>query len=235
MFKVIWVAGMPRSGSMWTFNVVRELVKRAGFRVLPAEVPMSDQDTATYANREFAVNRDPNAIFVLKMHSYLQQVPPNQFVITNLRDARDALVSYMRFMHADFERALAAGKAAAGVADYYLNLPEEKRMVLRYEEMTSSPALTIARIADRIGLSIDDGAVEEIATQFSKENVRALIENKDRCYRESVENKRPVASQVLLSRGDGVITTRPVFNQNTSPTIGMAPGMNFCLMSRSSP
>lgn len=207
MFKAVWVAGMPRSGSMWTFNVARELARRGGFRVLPDHVLACDQEWAAYANREVPANPDPRTVFVLKMHACLHSVPPNNLVITNIRDIRDALVSFMRFMHVDFERALAVSKLHAGVADHYLKLPEEKRMVVRYDEVTTAPAATVARIADRLGLGVDDSTAEDIAAAFSKTKVRTLTESRDRLYRDAMEEGRPLPGNDLLHRADGIPAT----------------------------
>lgn len=207
MFRTIWVAGMPRSGSMWTYNVVRELARRAGRRVLPEKILLSDQECYNYANRVITANRDPKAFFVLKIHARIDSIPPGNFVITNLRDVRDAVVSFMRFMHVDFDEALGNGRKFTTLADHYLDLPDEQRMVLNYHDITTAPASVVASIADRIGISIDDAAAEAIAAQFSKAKVRTLTESRDQMYRESVQNQRSLAGQILLKRGDDAITT----------------------------
>ena len=41
-YKVVWVASMPRTGSMWAYNVVRELVRAAGRAVEPERVPVDE-------------------------------------------------------------------------------------------------------------------------------------------------------------------------------------------------
>ena len=63
-------------------------------------------------------------VFVLKLHAYLQNLPEDNLVITNIRDVRDALMSYMRFMHVDFETALGATRSTASIADHYVDFPE---------------------------------------------------------------------------------------------------------------
>ena len=40
--KVVWIAGATRCGSMWTFNVARELIRAEGFEALPERVPQRD-------------------------------------------------------------------------------------------------------------------------------------------------------------------------------------------------
>ncbi len=207
MFKVIWIAGMPRSGSMWTFNVVRETLRRAGFNVLPEEITLDDRQCADYANQEIFANRDPSTIFVFKVHARLSALPPDHLIVTNLRDIRDVTMSYQRFMRVDFERALEICKFSLLIADHYLAFPETQRLVLRYDELTAKPAETIARIADRVAGGIDDKSACEIAAQFSKAKVKALTEDKDRQYRRSLEGEQLPPDEILLRRSDGATTT----------------------------
>ena len=207
MFKVIWVAGMPRSGSMWTYNVARELARRTGYRVLPETVFVRDEDAGAYANREIAANKDPMTVFIIKIHARLAPLPADNFVITNLRDPRDAVVSYMRFMRTDFHQALSAIRADLDLADYYRSLPEDRRMVLRYENITGSPLTTAAGIAERIGLGVDQEIVADIALQFGKDRVKAMIQKQDRRYQEARDNDRPFLGEMLLVRGEGDVTT----------------------------
>jgi hypothetical protein len=41
--KLVWIAGATRSGSMWTYNVTRELIRGAAFEVLPGRVPITPE------------------------------------------------------------------------------------------------------------------------------------------------------------------------------------------------
>ncbi len=207
MFKVIWVAGIPRSGSMWTFNVVRELARRAGFRALPDEVMLSDQEWLGYANQEVAANRDPKTIFVLKTHAMLSSLPSDHLVITNTRDIRDVIMSYQRFMHCNFEDALEMCKLFIGTADHYQAFPETHRLTIRYDELTANPAEVVMRIADRMTGSVGDDVAQEIAAQFSREKVRELTESRDRRYQHSLETGEVLRDETLLTRQDGVYVT----------------------------
>lgn len=207
MFEVVWISSMPRSGSMWTYNVVRELVRRSGYRVLPEDVALSDRDCAEYFNHEMPAHRGPGTVFVLKMHACLTDIPPSHFVITNVRDIRDAVVSYMRLMHVGFDDALEYYGAFTGIADHYVGLPDERRMVIRYDEMTSAPAEIVRRIAERLSLPVNHALVEDVTVQFSKEKVAALIESKDRQVRDLTPYGRLPEGQVLLDRADGVAVT----------------------------
>jgi hypothetical protein len=41
--KAVWIASVPRCGSMWVFNVTRRLARDAGLEVLPTPVPQTDK------------------------------------------------------------------------------------------------------------------------------------------------------------------------------------------------
>lgn len=207
MSRVIWVAGIPRSGSMWTFNVVRELVRRSGFRVLPEEVMISDKEWLAYANQEIVANRHPNTVFVLKTHSRLSGLPPDHLVITNVRDIRDVAMSYQRFMHCSFEDALNKCKIYVDTADHYQALPEARRLTIRYDELMASPADMVARIADRVTGGFGEDMALEIAAQFSREKVRELTESKDRRCQRWLETGQLPGDETLLTRQDGVYVT----------------------------
>lgn len=207
MFKVICVAGMVRSGSMWTFNVVRELARRSGYRVLPEEVKLAEKEWFEYTDRELTNNPDPKAVFVLKTHLRMRTCPPDCLIISNIRDVRDVLMSYQRFMHVDFDQALEDAKEAAATSDHYAAFPEEQRMCLRYDRITEAPDETIGAIAARMGLMVDDSTVSEIAAMFGKERVRSLTEERDQRCRATIATGREPAGEVLLARADGDYAT----------------------------
>jgi len=203
MVKVVWVAGMPRSGSMWTFNVVRELARHSGFKVLPEKVFVHEADWLDYANREAMGNRDPKTFFVLKTHDLLQTLPRDHLIITNIRDIRDTVMSFMRFMCVDFERALKANAAQSALADHYLALPEARRMVVRYEEIKKDPITLIKHLADRLELASDEVSVSAIASDLSKEKIKTQIQDQDQRCRDALSKGHLPTSEIMLPRSDG--------------------------------
>ncbi len=38
-----WISAAPRTGSMWVFNVVKEILNFSKLNVLPIDVPQNDQ------------------------------------------------------------------------------------------------------------------------------------------------------------------------------------------------
>ena len=39
-----WISTVPRTGSMWLYNVTREILKLSKINVLPIKIPKSDQE-----------------------------------------------------------------------------------------------------------------------------------------------------------------------------------------------
>jgi hypothetical protein len=203
MFKTVWIAGMPRSGSMWTFNVVRELARRAGFNVLPDKVFIHEAEWFAYANKEIAENHDPRTMFVLKTHDLLQALPPDHFIVSNIRDVRDAVMSFMRFMHLDFEKALELGKSNLARIDHYVGISDDRRMLVHYAEINRSPADLIKRLADRLALPCDATSAAEIASTFGKDKIKAQIQERDRRCQDAFVKGAPPIGEMMLSRSDG--------------------------------
>ena len=42
--NTFWISSAPRTGSMWLFNITREILKISGNDVLPKEIPQDDED-----------------------------------------------------------------------------------------------------------------------------------------------------------------------------------------------
>ena len=42
--NTVWISTPPRTGSMWIFNVAREIYKTLGFNVEPSIVPQNDSE-----------------------------------------------------------------------------------------------------------------------------------------------------------------------------------------------
>ncbi len=77
---------------------------------------------------------DPGTMLVLKSHSLPEFSDPGLFYINPWRDVRDALISFMRFMHYDFDRALVFARAAAVFGRQFDEHPNGRKLVLDYRK-----------------------------------------------------------------------------------------------------
>ena len=47
-----WISTQPRTGSMWVYNVTREILKFFKLNILPIHVPTNEQETFEIFNKE---------------------------------------------------------------------------------------------------------------------------------------------------------------------------------------
>lgn len=169
---IVMVAGMPRTGSMWTYNVAREIIRRAGWTPWPVRIPPDPEPAFRQAVSQGVAKND---VICVKVHSRFEGGLPELKILCNLRDARDALVSTMRFTHCDFDSALDGFEESLALTDYYLGSSGLDVMPVRYEDLMQRPAETIRRIGTFIGFPVADQASAAIAGDFSRDAVRRRI------------------------------------------------------------
>lgn len=121
---IVMVAGMPRTGSIRTYNVARHLIQTAGFTPWSVHIQPDPISVFQLAVRHRVAASDRICI---KVHARYEGTLPQGKVLCNLRDARDALVSCMRFMRCSFE----GFRASLELVDYYLAAVRRARRPLR--------------------------------------------------------------------------------------------------------
>lgn len=198
--KVVWIASATRCGSMWTYNVTRELIRAAGFEVLPARVPQRDE--AMWCLGEQGI-RDPSTgrVRVLKIHSLLPPDLPHARFIVPRRDLREILISSMRFTRSGFEDSLRFVDQAVAANHYYGAFPDDRTLWLEYEDIVACPAKVAHAIGDFLGLVVRDGTRSEIVRRYSKESVRSLVKRREEDVERRIREGGVVAPDELVRLG----------------------------------
>ena len=62
---IVFVAGMARSGSMWVYNIYRELIRARGRIPVPKNMPPDDVRRIKQA---FQLQREENEDYIIKTH-----------------------------------------------------------------------------------------------------------------------------------------------------------------------
>lgn len=170
---IIFIAGMPRAGSMWTYNVCRSLIRAVGKQPWPEVVPQDE----SAAIRE-ALSRPPlsGQTYCIKTHFEIPLGKPHMRIICNYRDIRDAMLSFMRFTRCSFEKALAAARGSMKLTDHYLQAGDRFVHPVNYEQMTSSPVETIKAIAGFLSIDVSVEEIRRIAGDLSRESVQHRLE-----------------------------------------------------------
>jgi hypothetical protein len=81
---IVFVAGMSRSGSMWTYNVTRALLTSANKMVIPKDVPTDPRSLVVEALSSIP---QENLVYCIKAHLSIKPNLPGVKIICNLRIA----------------------------------------------------------------------------------------------------------------------------------------------------
>jgi hypothetical protein len=218
-YKIVWIAGMARSGSMWTFNVARSLLREAGFAVFPPTALKRDDEAQEEARKGLQDSCADN-IWCLKIHGVRKGSPMERF-ISPYRDPRDAVISYMRFVRCSFDNALAATAYWTRFCDHYRAMPPELSLCLDYKEIAEQPLGAAGRISTFLGLNSSAEVIANVVAHFDRENVRQRIEVVEERARHRRAAGDPDAAGAFVRNWDG---TERVMDEETGFQSGHVSG-----------
>jgi hypothetical protein len=170
--RVIMTIGLYGSASTWVFNVLRELMiaQHGEARVF-----------ALYSDTVAKVIGDRQALgryVVWKMHFgepawevFAQLAEPT--ILLTLRDPRDAVLSQVNRFNTSFQQ---AAKAISMCCNRFMQCAQAGHPILRYEDGFFQNSETIRRIAEYIGVALDNAVIDRIRDRFSTESVHAFAE-----------------------------------------------------------
>jgi|GEM_PF-1315418 len=177
---VVVIGSMARTGSMWTYNITRELLSNGGLKVLPEKVPVSTMAAIlSMTDQMTSFDPGPGKIFCFKTHQHLGDLVNHSKIISPYRDVRDAILSAKKFMHCTFNQALKNGISQMQIADYYLSQSPDRVLPLRYDEIATCPITLLEKICDFPSLDIEHKVLESIAEKYSIANVKAALQKLD--------------------------------------------------------
>lgn len=166
--------GIPRSGSTWAYNVLRQILdgKQLPYDTAnplnPAEV---DKDIAS---------ADPERIKIIHMHDVTPAVvararQPKCAVFFNIRDPRDVVVSLMKLHDAEFSEAVVMAQSSYVSLQHASGIPG--LMLIPYDHLRQHPEALIYQMALRIGHFIPLNVAAEIAESTSVARHRATMDH----------------------------------------------------------
>ena len=177
-YNCIWVAAIPRTGSMWTSNIIKEIFTTANYNTYPKNVIKSDIDSLKFF--ETSIIKDQNKLnkYVLKIHVKLATLPYRSKIVTNIRNPYDICASYHEFMKCDLERSISVAADLLNYLNHYKRL-NNNIFLIRYENIEKNPKLLIKQLAEYFEVSINDQQVNEIDNKFNKDAIIKLIKKND--------------------------------------------------------
>lgn len=171
----IIISPYAKCGTTWTQQIVHTLRTRGDmdFEDISNVVPWIETSVPLKIDLNAPQKALPRAF---KSHTNWGIVPKGAKYIVTLRDPKDAMVSMFKFMEGWFlepgsvdvnEFAVAELQDLGNGRDYYSHLlswwprrEDKDVLILSFEAMTEDPAGAIDRIADFIGLPLDNELVE---------------------------------------------------------------------------
>ena len=165
---IVFVAGMPRSGSTFTFNIVRGLLEPRGrLHQAPVESVLSAVENAGPAEHLIFKGHaaDELTVKLVKLGAIK--------VVCSVRKPEDAIASWMNTFGFSLEESIAA-------MERWILLYRQVRgnsLVLRYEHIETDPFGTARIIAQYVCPDSDVEEVDTICRSFTKERVQRLCEN----------------------------------------------------------
>lgn len=176
------VVGPPRTGSMVTYNILRECARQSGLKVIPEDVPPLDEDMLQAIHRKLC-GRDE--ILAIKLHSEMEHLDQFAGVILNIRDIRDAACSYMHFAGESFDNLVSSLKYWIDLSNY---TAAHADLVIRFEDLQLKLPQVVKKIANLLGVA---GLVDTygIAEKFALEQV--------------AKHCSEISTPIVVYKGDG--------------------------------
>ena len=196
-FNSYWIASVPRTGSMWTTNVIKEILINSNLNVLPnLQLKNDDEYLELYKNQAF-IDKNISNKYVFKIHTRLASLPPRSKVITNIRNPYDICASFYEFMSSNLEKAIECGFRLSIFINHYKNISKDLFMV-KYEEIENQPKNLIKKLADLCDVSLSETQIEKIIFTLSKDNISKIIEKNDNQIKSDKINKKNIDSRKII-------------------------------------
>lgn len=196
--NTVWISTAPRTGSMWIFNITRELLRSAGLQVEPADIPQSDEAMFEHATNFAFPSQDEKKCWVLKVHTVLRPDLPRSKIITTHRDPRDVLVSYKEFMNASFEKSLGCARAVTRYTDAYESYSPNYLLTVAYADIENRPVQLVLEIARFLDLQISEDTAAKMASKYSRSNVRKKIDKTDNALKNKISKNMEIDQREVV-------------------------------------
>ena len=198
MKNTTWIAGSPRTGSMLTFNIAREIFRINGGNVKPQHVNKSDAEMIQYFQTEACSDVNPSNYYIFKVHTLLKTDLQKSKYIVNIRNPFEICASFYQFMKCDINRAITVAKMHLSVVKHFQNCAENQIIFIRFEDLERNLASTVGKLASFLNADIDIIIAEQIASKFSKNSVNKLIDTNTRDLEKKISLNQKIKSESIV-------------------------------------
>lgn len=200
--NTIWIASVPRTGSMWTTNIIREIFFEGNLNVFPKDQIQSDKEILEYYNSEVQLDENNLNKFVLKIHRKLTILPPRSKIITNIRNPFDICASHNEFMKCDLDKSISVASDLSNWIKYYKNLFNDVFLV-KYEDIENRTNFLIQKLSEFCEVKLSEMQIQNIIKKYSKNKVMNLIKNNDEAIKTKIKKKETVDEKKIVRFRNG--------------------------------
>jgi len=200
--NTIWISSPPRTGSMWVFNITREIYRYLGFNVKPKSIPQNDSEMFDIYKSQALNEKDNGTKYVLKVHTILKPNLPKSKVITTLRDPRDLCISFKEFMKSDFKSSLKAATTVKSFSNIYKNFKDSYILTIKFENIEKNSTNQILNIAKFLNEELNIKQAEQISEKFSKNKVLNIINKNNKEMNDNLKKNLKIDEKkvVIISK-----------------------------------
>jgi len=201
-FNSIWIASIPRTGSMWTTNIIREIFLEGNLNVFPKDVIQYDKEILNYFNSTAQLDDNILNKYVLKIHSKLTVLPPRSKIITNIRNPYDICASHNEFMKCDLNKSILVASDLSNWVNYYKNLYNNIFSV-KYEDIENEPNVLINKLTNFCEINLSELQIENISLNFSKNKILKLIKSNDEEIQKKINRNEEIDQKKIVRFKNG--------------------------------
>ena len=201
-FNSIWIASVPRTGSMWTTNIIREIFLEGNLNVFPKNQIQYDKEILNYYNSEAQLDDNKLNKYVLKIHSKLTVLPPRSKIITNIRNPYDICASHNEFMKCDLDKSISVASDLSNWLNYYKKLYNDIFLV-KYEDIENQTNILIQKLSEFCGVKLSEMQIQNIILKYSKNKVMNLIKKNDEEIKTKMNKNEIIDKKKIVRFRDG--------------------------------
>lgn len=196
-FNSIWVASIPRTGSMWTANVVKEIFTKSNFNTYPKQTIPSDIETINFFYKNALHDQNRNNRYVFKVHVKLNSDLSRSKIIFNIRNPYEVCASHYQFMRCKLDEAIKNAGFSFKFFDFYSNKKIEL-LKINFEDIEYKPVEIIKKISIFCETEISDEKLSLINQKLKKENIKKIIRRNDDKIKKKILNKEIIIPNEIV-------------------------------------
>lgn len=195
--NTFWISTVPRTGSMWTTNIIREILKYSNYNVLPKVLFKSDSDCVKFYKSDGLLDANKQNKYVFKVHSKINQIPPGSKVITTIRNPYDICASYYEFMKSSVDSSIECALLLLDFFNHYKKI-EKDVFFIKYEEIDKTPRVLIKNLSSFCDVKLSENQMENILRKYEKDNIKKLIDRNDINLKKSLVEMKKIDEDKIV-------------------------------------